>query len=138
MAWQLEMHDRADSEEARFIRESLTQHNLPVYGPAERQDLVMTLKQDGKIGAGVCGFYAWSWLYIQLAWVREDLRGQGYGRKLMEAAEQAARQGGSTGIWIDTFDPHAEKFYGCLGFTKFGEIEDFPPGHVRRFLQKKF
>ena len=41
------------------------------------------------------------------------------------------------GIWLDTFDFQAPEFYKKLGFSQFGEIVDYPPGHSRHYFQKR-
>jgi GNAT superfamily N-acetyltransferase len=70
--------------------------------------------------------------------VAEDLRGQDYGTKLMEAAELEARSRGCHAAYVDTFSFLALDFYRKVGYTIFGELEDFPKGHTRYFLRKMF
>src|ERR1700716_3765046 len=48
----------------------------------------------GDIRGGLVGFFAWRWLYVDLLWVDESLRGKGYGRALLQQAEAAARDAG--------------------------------------------
>ncbi|MNJ78333.1 hypothetical protein D3C77_760620 [compost metagenome] len=55
----------------------------------------------------------------------------------MKMAEDLAREKGCVGIWLDTFDFQAPGFYQKLGFTEFGQLEDFPPGHKRFYFQKR-
>jgi GNAT superfamily N-acetyltransferase len=69
-------------------------------------------------------------------WVREDLRGQGFGRQLLEKAETEARQRGAKRAYLDTFSFQAPAFYKKLGYEEFGRLEDFPAGHTRYFLVK--
>jgi hypothetical protein len=49
--------------------------------------------------------------------------------------EARARQ--CVGLYLDTFDPGAAQFYEHCGFLRFGQIDDFLPGHARAFLYKK-
>jgi GNAT superfamily N-acetyltransferase len=70
-------------------------------------------------------------------WVSETVRGSGYGTALMQAAEREAVRRGVRNIFLNTFSFQAVDFYLKLGYTIFGELEDFPPGHKRVFLQKK-
>ena len=69
-------------------------------------------------------------------WVREDLRGQGYGRRPLTLAEDAARARGAGHAHLDTFTFQAPDFYRKLGYEVFVELKDFPPGHNRFFLTK--
>ncbi|MBN2556419.1 MAG: GNAT family N-acetyltransferase [Anaerolineales bacterium] len=92
--------------------------------------------EDEAIVGGVIGASYWGWLYIDLMWVREDLRGQGYGRRLLTLAEEAALECGATHAYLDTFSFQAPDFYHKLGYEVFGELKDFPPGHNRFFMTK--
>jgi len=78
----------------------------------------------------------WNWLYINLMWLPEDLRGQGYGRQLLEMTEDEGRKRGAKYAYLDTFSFQAPEFYKKLGYQNFGKLEDFPPGHTRYFLMK--
>jgi GNAT superfamily N-acetyltransferase len=96
------------------------------------------LKNDaGTTEGGLVARYYYGWLFIELLFVPEHLRGQDYGTKLMAQAEQFARDKKFDGLWVDTFAFQARGFYEKLGFTLFGEIKDYPPGHGRYFLQKR-
>jgi hypothetical protein len=39
-------------------------------------------------------------------------------------------------VWLDTYSFQARGFYERLGYTVFGTINDYPPGHSRFFLTK--
>ncbi len=42
---------------------------------------------------GLIGDTYYDWLYVSLMFVKDDLRGQGYGEKLLLRAEEEARRG---------------------------------------------
>jgi len=54
----------------------------------------------------------------------------------MATLEQAARQRGCQYAHLDTFSFQARPFYEDLGYTVFGTLDDYPPGHQRFFMQK--
>jgi GNAT superfamily N-acetyltransferase len=85
---------------------------------------------------GLTARIGFGWMFVELLFVPERLRGQGAGRKLMEQAEVVAREHGCTGIWLDTFTFQAPGFYQKLGYAVFGEIANYPPGSSRFFLHK--
>jgi GNAT superfamily N-acetyltransferase len=70
-------------------------------------------------------------------WVAESRRGEGLAGRLMEIAGRAARDRGAIGAYIDTFDPRVAAFYERRGFSRVGEIADFPIGCQRIFLSKR-
>ena len=91
---------------------------------------------DGEIVGGVVGGTHWDWFYVDLMWVREDLRGCGYGRQLLTLAEDEARKRGAKKAYLDTFSFQAPGFYQKYGYEVFGELKDFPVGHQRYYLTK--
>jgi GNAT superfamily N-acetyltransferase len=91
---------------------------------------------DQSVAGGLIGEVFWNWFYISLLFVKEPLRGQGYGQKLLIMAEEEARQHGAKHAYLDTFSFQAPDFYLKLGYTVFGELDDFPPGHQRYYLAK--
>jgi len=84
----------------------------------------------------ICTTY-WDWLYVDLMWVWEDLRGQGFGQRLLSLAEEKARERGARHAYLDTFSFQAPCFYQNFGYQEFGRLEDFPAGHTRYFLTKE-
>jgi GNAT superfamily N-acetyltransferase len=78
------------------------------------------------------------WLHVGLLFVPEAMRGQGAGTALMSAAEAEALRRGCRGAYVDTFSFQAAPFYQKLGFTLFGVLEDFPPGHSQLYFRKRF
>jgi GNAT superfamily N-acetyltransferase len=69
--------------------------------------------------------------------VEESWRGRGVGRQLVTHAEMEARARQCVGLYLDTFDSGAAQFYERCGFSRFGQIDDFPLGYARAFLYKK-
>jgi GNAT superfamily N-acetyltransferase len=92
---------------------------------------------DGKTVGGVLAEIYWGWLYIDLLWIDEELRRNGYGTSLMARIEEEARQMGATNAYLDTFSFQAPEFYENLGYHSFGELGDFPEGMRRFFMKKK-
>jgi GNAT superfamily N-acetyltransferase len=92
---------------------------------------------DQEIVGGLIGETYWGWLYINLLFVKDELRGRGYGHRLLTIAEDEARRGGAKNAYLDTFSFQAPDFYKQHGYQVFGELKDFPPGHQRYFLTKQ-
>lgn len=78
----------------------------------------------------------WDWLYVDLMWMRAELRGQGYGHELLTRVEEEARRRGAKQAFLDTFSFQAPGFYEKHGYRVFGELADFPQGHRRFYMTK--
>ncbi|MDF1520030.1 MAG: GNAT family N-acetyltransferase [Brevefilum sp.] len=65
----------------------ITEYNTKMAGDDQGKNLCFVLENpDGEVLGGVIGMTYWNWLYISLMWLPEDLRGKGYGHKLLEMA----------------------------------------------------
>ena len=130
----------SDPSEAdiRTVKHHLLTFNNQHAEPEHYQQLVLFVRDDSeKIVGGLLGYTHWRWLFVQNLWVAESLRGSGYGRKLMQYAEDEARRRGCQHAYLDTFDFQALGFYQKLGYELFGHLDDYPPEHTKYFLQKK-
>lgn len=115
----------------------LHNYNVRLAGDPQSQQLCFVLRrQKEEIVGGLIGKIHWEWLYIDLLFVKEELRGCGYGHRLLEIAENEARQRGAKHVYLDTFSFQAPEFYKQHGYQVFGELKDFPTGHQRYFLAK--
>ncbi|MER8424751.1 GNAT family N-acetyltransferase [Mesorhizobium sp. M1403] len=125
-------------QELAFLGERLTAFNDSDVGASGKKTLAVFVRDEhGAIVAGISGYTAWGWLYVQWLWVDEKLRGQRMAGRMLEAAEREAMARGCHGAWIDTFNPKAAKAYERQGYRPFGALADFPIGRSRIFLQKK-
>ena len=127
-----------DQPEWGVIGGGISQYNKQQAGDDKGQNLCFVLRTtDDDVLGGVIGATFWDWLYIDLMWVKEELRGRGYGQRLLELAEEEARKRGAKNAYLDTFSFQAPDFYKKRGYEVFGELNDFPQGHQRYFLTKE-
>ena len=137
MAFSIEVTAQPDAETLETIARGLTSFNEADVGPADRRALAVLVHSDGgALVAGISGYTAWGWLYVQWLWVEENQRGQNLAGRMLASAETEARQRGCHGAYIDTFSPHALHVYQKAGYTVFGALPDFPKGRTRSFLSK--
>lgn len=132
----IELTDTPSSADLDRIGGSLAAFNESDVGPARRQPLAALVRGNGQLVAGLSGYTAWGWLYVQWLWVAEEQRGQGLAGILLAAAEREAIGRGCHGAYIDTFNPLALRVYQKAGYAVFGALPDFPPGRTRSFLSK--
>ena len=116
---------------------ALIAFNDAAAGPSGFEPVAVLLRNNEieTIG-GLWGKLSYDWLSIDFLIVPSNLRGQGWGRKLIDAAEEVAIQRGCVGIWLDTHGFQAPDFYKALGYEVFGELRDYPRGVSRYFLNK--
>ena len=133
----IEVTKTPEQAELEIIGTGLSAFNDADVGPAGRLPLAVFVRDPaGTIVAGISGYTAWGWLYVQWLWIAEDQRGNGLAGRMLMAAEDEARRRGCHGSYIDTFNPVALKVYQRAGYIAFGALADFPKGRTRTFLQK--
>jgi GNAT superfamily N-acetyltransferase len=136
--YQIVYVDNPEESAWGIIGRGVGSYNKQQAGDSNFQRLCFVLRApDQAIVGGVIGETYWDWLYIDLLWVKDELRGRGYGHRLLTLAEQEARQRGAKNAYLDTFSFQALDFYKQHGYQVFGELQDFPPGHQRYFLTKQ-
>ncbi|MBU8536269.1 GNAT family N-acetyltransferase [Falsiroseomonas tokyonensis] len=133
-----DLTSQPSAEEEKAVRDALWAANAEAGHPWERKGLTLPLRDAaGTVVGGLLGATAWRWCYIENLAVPPALRGAGWGRKLMAAAEAEARRRGCIGIRLDTYSFQARGFYEKLGFAVIGQIEDCPPGQTRFSMTKR-
>ncbi|MFD2884319.1 GNAT family N-acetyltransferase [Pseudomonas lini] len=128
----------ATQEEREAILTPLRAYNASKAGATVSEQIALLLRNDSDEILG--GLYGRVFLpvvfFIELLSVPEQAWGQGMGSKLMQMAEDLAREKECIGIWLDTFDFQAPEFYKKHGYSELGHIADYPPGHKRFFFSR--
>lgn len=133
----IEIANESKLDETEFIVQQLIQFNSRYAGEGKFWQLAVFLREaDENLVGGLIGSTYCQWLYVDVFWIQESYRGEGYGASLLAAAEQEAVRRGCQYAYLDTFSFQALEFYQKLGYTVFGELPDFPAGHSRFFLKK--
>lgn len=133
----IEITAEPQPNEIKFLTEQLITFNRQRASDGNYQPLAIFLKDaEASIVGGLVGETYWQWLYVDMLWVHESCRGQGYGHTLLTQAEQAAMQRGCRYAYLDTFSFQAPQFYQKRGYAIFGELPNFPQGCSRFFLKK--
>ena len=129
---------RASSADVEFVRDGLSLFNVAATGDSYFSPLAIILRNErDAILGGACGHVWGGWLdHLSLLWVAEPLRGRGYGRKLLEAAEDEARYQGCRGVFLSTFSFQARPFYERFGYEVIADVPDYPAGHTYHVLKK--
>jgi len=94
----------------REIRKGLLAFNAAAVGKSDYRPLTVTIRQRGKIVAGLTAEMFFGWMFVSLLWVSERHRGKGWGASLMQAAEAEARDRGMRNVYLDSFSFQAPAF----------------------------
>jgi ribosomal protein S18 acetylase RimI-like enzyme len=123
--------------DVNVIVKALTEFNASKANGEIPSYLVITVRdREQNIVGGLVGATYLGWLQIQAVWVSEELRGKGYGTRLMQQAEDQARDRHCPRVFLETLSFQALPFYEKIGYKIMSQIADFPPGGTRYALTK--
>ena len=135
----LSLSDTVPEAARDAILAGIKAHNDTLLGPTDGKDIFIPITgEDGSVDGGLVGYTGRGWLYVELLFVPERLRGQGMAGKLLALAEEEARARGCIGAYIDTINPVACRTYERAGYAVFGRIDDFTKGQDICWLIKRF
>ena len=77
-----------------------------------------------------------NWLEIEYLFVKEELRGQGIGSKLLQQAETEAKNRNCRFAFVNTYQFQAPDFYKRHGYKKIFTLQDYPYTGKRFYYQK--
>lgn len=133
----LDLTDQAPREDVEFLDDQINAFNKAAVGAYDGRLLAAFARHpEHGIVAGVSG-YTWArFCEVQLLWVHADLRGQGYGSRLLAMAEEEARARGCGLVILGSYTFQAPGFYQSHGYQVVGTVPDCPPGHAHVYLMK--
>ncbi|MFI8823847.1 GNAT family N-acetyltransferase [Streptomyces sp. NPDC053431] len=126
-----------DSELEDRLTEELIAFNSAAACASDRG--TFSIKVTDEAGELVGGLTARTWgglCDIELLWVREDSRKDGWGSRILQAAEAEARRRGCNRLSTSTFTFQAPGFYQRHGFVETGRTPGVPGGHADVHLFK--
>lgn len=125
-----------DTAFLKDIEAGLDAHNLKTTGKKQIPVRFVLRDDSGVVKGGMKASYVGTSFFVSWLYVDESVRKQGWGGKLMAAAEGEARRLGCAKMFVDTMAFQAPKFYESLGFKVCARITGFYDGHDRIFFQK--
>jgi ribosomal protein S18 acetylase RimI-like enzyme len=120
-----------DKELSERLSAGLDEVNFPATGTTAEDQGELSVKVVDDAGELVGGLTAWTWgglLGIEMLWVRADSRQDGWGSKLLEAAENEARRRGCDRVCVSSFTFQAPAFYQRHGYVETGRTLGIPGG----------
>src|SRR5437879_5818249 len=100
----LMIEENPDDMDAQTVIDALYKYNIAQTKIDDVKRIAVFLRDNNNhvVGGILCWVY-WEWLQIEFLWIRDDLRGMGYGKKLMFAAEKKALTMGCHHAYLETF-----------------------------------
>ncbi len=128
--------EKAIGPAKRELSKAMRSYNAAAAGKSDYRPLAVTIRDKGKIVAGLVAETYWGWMYVNVLWVSERNRGKGWGRALIGTAEAEARKRGVRNVFLDSFTFQAPDFYASIGYRECGRLKGFPTGHDRVLMTK--
>ena len=95
--------DKPNPQDEEFVIDSLWAHNHKTQ-PVDIHPLFLTVTDDNQQIVGGWSHALVGRPEVQYLWVGDQCRKSGYGRQLMQLAEEEARKRGCHMAYVDTFD----------------------------------
>lgn len=93
---------------------------------------------DGQLLGGLVGSENQGWLFVKLLAVAPEARNGGMGAALLKRAEAVARERKLAGVYLDTFEFQAPRFYLREGYTEIGRLPAVGAAPQRIWFAKTF
>ena len=120
-----------DADLNERLSQGLDEVNFPATGTTAADQSALSVKAVDDAGELIGGLAGWTWgglLGIEMLWVRETSRGDGWGTRLLTAAEEEARRRGCDRACVSSFTFQAPGFYQRHGYAETGRTLGFPGG----------
>jgi len=131
--------DAPSAEACDVIDGGLAGYNAEQAGYWDSRRLAV-LAQDptsGRILGGLIGRTSLGLLFVDLAFLPVELRGNEIGTRMLRMAEDEAVRRGCRGAVLYTISFQAPGFYERQGWREFGRVACDPPGTFRVFMTKE-
>lgn len=129
--------ENIESQKSQIIGDLIRSYNRSKREVAKSEPLNLYVEDEhGEIMAGLVAETFGNWLEIEYLFVKEDIRGQGIGSKLLEQAESEAKMRNCRFAFVNTYQFQAPAFYQKQDYKKVFTLKDYPYTGQRHYYQK--
>ena len=129
--------ENIESQKSQVIGDLIRSYNRSKREAAESEPLNLYVEDDrDELMAGLVAETFGNWLEIEYLFVKEDLRGQGIGSKLLQQAESEAKKRNCRYVFVNTYQFQAPAFYQKRGYKEVFTLKDYPYTGQRHYYQK--
>ncbi len=127
-----------EEEEVFEIRSKLQEYNRNFFEISEKPRYIFKILDKSKqLYGGLVCTQVGQWLEIDLLWIDQNLRGKGFGLKLMDSVEKLAKDLKCLHLSTTTFNFQAKPFYLKMGFHVAYVQKNYPITNEKYFLEKE-
>jgi GNAT superfamily N-acetyltransferase len=120
-----------DPELSALLSDGLDEVNFAATGTSAADQTSLTVKVVDESGELVGGLAGWTWaglFGIEMLWVRARSRAEGWGGRILRAAEDEAGRRGCDRACVSSFTFQAPGFYQRHGYVETGRTLGIPGG----------
>jgi len=129
--------ENKESQKAQEIGNLIRAYNRSKREEAESELLNLYVEDEkGNLLAGLVAETFGNWLEIEYLFVKEELRGLGIGSKLLQRAENEAKNRNCRFAFVNTYQFQAPNFYLSHGYKEVFALQDYPYTGKRFYYQK--
>ena len=130
--------ENMESEKTQQLANLIKEYNRSKREPSRSEPLNIYVEDEqGNLMAGMVAETFGNWLEIEYLYVREDLRGQGLGSRILKMAEKESRERRCKYSFVDTFNFQAPKFYEKHGYKEVFALKKYPYTGERYYYTKE-
>ena len=130
--------ENMESEKTQELENLIKEYNRSKREPSRSELLNIYVEDEqGNLMAGMVAETFGNWLEIEYLYVREDLRGQGLGSRILKMAEKESRERRCKYSFVDTFNFQAPKFYEKHGYKEVFSLKKYPYIGERYYYTKE-
>jgi len=126
------------SEKAQELANLIRAYNRSNREPSKSESLNIYIEDDyGNLIAGMVAETFGYWLEIEYLYVRDDVRRQGLGSKILKMAELESFNRGCKYSFVNTFHFQAPEFYEKHGYKEVFALKEYPYTGKRYYYTKE-
>jgi ribosomal protein S18 acetylase RimI-like enzyme len=138
MSFNVEVIEDRQLEISQFLDDRIYEYNSTSTGRSDGKLFAMVIRDNSNNIVG--GITGWTWAMISeitLLWVDETFRNRGFGKMLLNAAENEIDKRSCKTILIRSYAFQAPDFYIQNGYEVIFVLNDFPEGYKYYNLIKR-
>lgn len=124
-------------KETSGIKSRMLSYNAKYVKNYRRFSIFLKDKVTKDVKGGLCCYIQSGVMFVETLIIDEEFRGQKWGTKILQKAEDIAKQNNCNCIYLDTFTFQALPFYEKLGYEVFAKLDEYDDGIILYWLKKK-